>query len=275
MKTILLALIRGYQYLLRPLLGANCRFAPSCSDYAREAVDEARRAQGHAGSRSGAFCAVTRIIPAATTPFPDPLRLHLPRRRLRARVTRAVMDTQRLILFVVFSFSALLLWEAWQKEHRPPPPTVAATARREARRAATDLPRARRRPRPRRRAGSGAGRVPSRRRASAAAAAGPARSRSRTDLYRAEIDTTGGVIAQVALAQASRSGRRSEALPRAAAHTPSARSSRNRACSARACPTIARVYEALPGPRELAPGADRSSSSCRRPRPTATRSCRC
>ena len=38
MKTVLLALIRGYQYLLRPMLGANCRFAPSCSDYAREAI---------------------------------------------------------------------------------------------------------------------------------------------------------------------------------------------------------------------------------------------
>ena len=30
------------------------------------------------------------------------------------------MDTQRLILFFVFSFSLLLLWEAWQKEARPP-----------------------------------------------------------------------------------------------------------------------------------------------------------
>ena len=27
------------------------------------------------------------------------------------------MDTQRLILFVIFSFSALFLWEAWQQEH--------------------------------------------------------------------------------------------------------------------------------------------------------------
>ena len=26
------------------------------------------------------------------------------------------MDTQRLILFVIFSFSALFLWEAWQRE---------------------------------------------------------------------------------------------------------------------------------------------------------------
>src|SRR6266853_751084 len=34
------------------------------------------------------------------------------------------MDTQRLILFFVFSFSLLLLWEAWQKEHRPVVPAV-------------------------------------------------------------------------------------------------------------------------------------------------------
>src|ERR1039457_6715005 len=32
------------------------------------------------------------------------------------------MDTQRLILFCVFSFSLLLLWDAWQKEHRTPVP---------------------------------------------------------------------------------------------------------------------------------------------------------
>jgi hypothetical protein len=38
-KALLLALVRGYQYLLRPLLGANCRFYPSCSDYAREAIE--------------------------------------------------------------------------------------------------------------------------------------------------------------------------------------------------------------------------------------------
>ena len=39
----------------------------------------------------------------ATTPFP-----------------KVRMDTQRLILFFVFSFSLLLLWDAWQKESRPP-----------------------------------------------------------------------------------------------------------------------------------------------------------
>ena len=48
------------------------------------------------------------------------------------------MDTQRLILFVVFSASALMLWEAWQKEYRPPPPVVASTPAKSS--AATDLP---------------------------------------------------------------------------------------------------------------------------------------
>ena len=31
------------------------------------------------------------------------------------------MDTQRLILFFVFGFSLLMLWDAWEKEHRPKP----------------------------------------------------------------------------------------------------------------------------------------------------------
>jgi hypothetical protein len=32
------ALVRGYQVLLRPLFGPACRFAPSCSEYARQAI---------------------------------------------------------------------------------------------------------------------------------------------------------------------------------------------------------------------------------------------
>ncbi|MDE8346042.1 MAG: membrane protein insertion efficiency factor YidD [Acidocella sp.] len=30
--------IRAYQLILRPVIGANCRFAPSCSAYAHEAI---------------------------------------------------------------------------------------------------------------------------------------------------------------------------------------------------------------------------------------------
>ena len=35
-----------------------------------------------------------------------------------------MMDTQRLIAFIVFSFSALLLWDAWQKHNAPKAPPV-------------------------------------------------------------------------------------------------------------------------------------------------------
>jgi len=32
-------LIRGYQYWISPLLGRHCRFWPSCSEYARQAIE--------------------------------------------------------------------------------------------------------------------------------------------------------------------------------------------------------------------------------------------
>jgi len=35
---LLRGLIRAYQLLLSPLLGVNCRYLPSCSDYAQEAI---------------------------------------------------------------------------------------------------------------------------------------------------------------------------------------------------------------------------------------------
>ncbi|MEB4590815.1 membrane protein insertion efficiency factor YidD [Candidatus Thiothrix sp. Deng01] len=39
MKHLLLLIIRGYQLFLSPLLGSNCRFYPTCSHYAREAIE--------------------------------------------------------------------------------------------------------------------------------------------------------------------------------------------------------------------------------------------
>jgi len=38
MKHLLIALFRFYQYAISPLLGRRCRFFPSCSEFAVEAV---------------------------------------------------------------------------------------------------------------------------------------------------------------------------------------------------------------------------------------------
>ncbi|MEM7251698.1 MAG: membrane protein insertion efficiency factor YidD [Pseudomonadota bacterium] len=39
MRQSMIALIRLYQYAISPLLGPRCRFYPSCSDYAAEAIE--------------------------------------------------------------------------------------------------------------------------------------------------------------------------------------------------------------------------------------------
>ena len=38
MRTILIQLINAYRYLISPFLGNNCRFYPTCSCYAQEAI---------------------------------------------------------------------------------------------------------------------------------------------------------------------------------------------------------------------------------------------
>jgi putative membrane protein insertion efficiency factor len=71
-KTVLLAGVRGYQYLVRPMLGDNCRFYPSCSDYALEALER------H-GALRGTWLAVRRIgrcqpfHPGGYDPVPEPI----------------------------------------------------------------------------------------------------------------------------------------------------------------------------------------------------------
>jgi putative membrane protein insertion efficiency factor len=40
MRRLVLFLLRAYQYAVSPLLGTNCRFYPSCSEYAQEAVQK-------------------------------------------------------------------------------------------------------------------------------------------------------------------------------------------------------------------------------------------
>lgn len=55
MARILLALIRGYRYLLKPWWGNQCRFTPTCSEYAMEAIHR------H-GALGGSWLAFRRIL---------------------------------------------------------------------------------------------------------------------------------------------------------------------------------------------------------------------
>ena len=40
MKKIIILIIKTYQITLSPLLGSNCRFHPTCSEYTIQAVNE-------------------------------------------------------------------------------------------------------------------------------------------------------------------------------------------------------------------------------------------
>jgi uncharacterized protein len=68
MSRLLVCLLRGYQLLLSPMLGQNCRFYPSCSHYAIEAL------QTHGAAR-GSYLALRRVC--RCHPFnvggPDPV----------------------------------------------------------------------------------------------------------------------------------------------------------------------------------------------------------
>jgi len=54
MRRLVTGLIRGYQYAVSPLLGPACRFYPSCSQYALEAVERF-------GVVRGGYLAVRRL----------------------------------------------------------------------------------------------------------------------------------------------------------------------------------------------------------------------
>lgn len=74
-KTLLIAPIRFYQYVLSPWVGRSCRFTPTCSQYAIEAIET------H-GALKGLWLAARRIArcqpwcPGGYDPVPEPRNPH-------------------------------------------------------------------------------------------------------------------------------------------------------------------------------------------------------
>ena len=54
MKRVVLAIIGFYQRFISPLLGSNCRYHPTCSTYAYQAIDKY-------GVRIGGWMGIKRI----------------------------------------------------------------------------------------------------------------------------------------------------------------------------------------------------------------------
>lgn len=79
---ILQAPIRFYQWAVSPLLGGNCRFYPTCSHYALEALEK------H-GALAGVFLGLRRICKCHPyhkgefhDPVPENFRWGIPRKRI-------------------------------------------------------------------------------------------------------------------------------------------------------------------------------------------------
>lgn len=102
------------------------------------------------------------------------------------------MDTKRLILFVIFSFSILMLWEAWQRERLPETPVVAEQPR------DASVPQSV--------ATGEAGATNELPTDSAYLLESGQRIQVQTDLFRAEIDTLGGDLRELELLQHRASG---------------------------------------------------------------------
>jgi YidC/Oxa1 family membrane protein insertase len=162
------------------------------------------------------------------------------------------METQRLILFVIFFFSAYLLYMNWEKEHRPAVPAPPAATRQ----GTADVPSA---PAPSAAvpaAPSSAAGVPGAPTTASTPAPAGEIVTVKTDLYTVEVDTGGGVLVTDALTkhrEANDLAKPYRVLLRTADRLHVAQSG----LIGTGLPNhLATRYEPLPGPRELAPGAD-------------------
>jgi putative membrane protein insertion efficiency factor len=70
MRRLLILLLRGYRYLVSPWLAGQCRFHPTCSHYAEQAIDRF-------GPVRGSWLALRRLLrchpwhPGGWDPVPE------------------------------------------------------------------------------------------------------------------------------------------------------------------------------------------------------------
>lgn len=55
LKSVLVGLVRGYQYCISPLFPPSCRFTPTCSAYTIQAIEKY-------GALRGVFLGIRRIL---------------------------------------------------------------------------------------------------------------------------------------------------------------------------------------------------------------------
>ncbi|MBI3140900.1 MAG: membrane protein insertase YidC [Rhodocyclales bacterium] len=150
------------------------------------------------------------------------------------------MDNQRLILLLVFSFSLVMLWDAWQKQGQPAPATQSAAQQASPVPAPTVAP-----------AGPAAVPVPGQATAPAAAA----KAVVKTDLLVAEISSTGGDLINLELARHKATEDKTKnfvLLDRGKEHLYLAQSG----LIGEGLPNHKTEFKLAPGTYELKPGAD-------------------
>ena len=149
------------------------------------------------------------------------------------------MDTQRLILLFIFGFSILMLWEAWEREHRPKPAPAAITQP-----AAPAAPQAKA---PASVAAPG----------QIASTSGPAEPgetiRITTDLVIAEVDTRGGTLKRLELLKHKDS---TDPDKNFVLISPAHQYEAQSGLAGEGGPNHRSLWKAEPGPRTLAAGAD-------------------
>ena len=70
MRRIFIGCIKCYRYLISPLMASHCRFHPSCSSYAIQAIEEY-------GALKGSYLAIRRLLrchpfhPGGYDPVPE------------------------------------------------------------------------------------------------------------------------------------------------------------------------------------------------------------